>query len=52
MASIEQWNKYMDIVHDLALVEDRVRYERDNTQDDGVRNLFTHILYSNFGVYP
>jgi len=52
MARLEDWNKYMNLLHEHALVEDRVRYERDNAEDDGVRNVFTHILYSNFGVYP
>jgi hypothetical protein len=52
MATINDWNKYINQVHEFALVENRVRYERDRTEDDGLRNLFTHILYANFGVYP
>lgn len=51
MARIEDWNKYMNLLHEFALAEDRVRYERDHAEDDGTRNLFTHILYANFGVY-
>ena len=59
MATRGEWNRLIaareeliDAHWDLALVEDRVRYERDHAEDDKVKNVFTHILYANFGVYP
>jgi hypothetical protein len=52
MATRGEWNRLIDAHWDLALVEDRVRYEQAHARDDEARNVFTHILYANFGVYP
>ena len=52
MASVNDWNKYLNVLHELAQVEDRLRFEQANAKDQEARNILTHILYVNFGVYP
>jgi hypothetical protein len=48
MATIEHWNKYMAVVHDLALVENDLRAVRDDaTLYDGWKVADT-ILHNRF----
>lgn len=51
MASITDWNKYMNLLHEFALVEYRLR-EEQRANNVETHNFVTHVLYANFGVYP
>lgn len=51
MASIYDWNKYINLLHEFALVEDRLRDEQA-AENVETHNFVTHVLYANFGVYP
>lgn len=51
MATLEDWNKYKDVVHELALIEDKLRkIQAEN--DPATRNLVTYLLYAHFETYP
>jgi len=52
MASIDDWNKYINVLHDLALVEDDLRTEVliAGNVPDGASALAASILWERFGV--
>ena len=51
MAKIEDWNKYINVVHELALVEDDLRAESLTLTDGPAADFATRVLYERFGVY-
>lgn len=55
MASINDWNKYINLLHDLAYVEDDLRKAHavsngSDSYDAGVQWLAGTILFERFGV--
>lgn len=51
MASVNDWNKYLNVVHELALIEDKLRtVQAENNVE--THNLVTYLLYAHFEVYP
>lgn len=50
MATVNDWNKFINQVHGEALVEDDLRDVADNGTEDMV-TLATRVLYEHFGVY-
>lgn len=51
MASVNDWNKYMNLLHEFALVEDKLRAVQSEN-DPATRNLVTYLLYAHFETYP
>lgn len=51
MATIEHWNKYMNVVHELALVEYDLREEALTLTDSPAADFATRVLYERFGTY-
>lgn len=48
MATLSDWNAYMNVLHELALVEDDLRYA---AQDEGYAcDMALRILFERFGV--
>lgn len=50
MATIHDWNKYMNLLHEMALVEDDLRQIVDSGDDGGWNGGAAHILFERFGV--
>lgn len=48
MATIFDWNKYINAVHELALIEEDLRYELRYGRDSARRDLAADILYARF----
>lgn len=48
MATINDWNKYITVVHELALVEDDLRWVLDHEADSARTDLAEQILYERF----
>lgn len=48
MATLEDWNKYMTLLHEFALVEDDLREAVDYQQPAGEFSQI--VLYERFGV--
>lgn len=51
MASVNDWNKYIGVVHELALIEDSLRNTQKSSSPE-THNLATYLLYAHFEVYP
>lgn len=51
MASVNDWNKYINLVHEFALVEDKLRTVQAENNPE-TRNLATYLLYAHFETYP
>lgn len=49
MASVADWNKYMNLLHELALVEDDLR-EGTRRNGEQAHMLAARILFERFGV--
>lgn len=50
MATIEHWNKYMNLLHEFALVEDDLRQIVASGDDGGWGGGAARILYERFWV--
>lgn len=51
MATIHDWNKYIGVVQELALIEDKLRTVQAENNPE-TRNLATYLLYAHFETYP
>lgn len=50
MATVDDWNKYINLLHELALVEDDLRAARDGAEGDTLAVEFAErVLYERFG---
>lgn len=50
MATLHDWNKYIDLLHEFALLEDKLRLVQAENNTE-TRNLATYLLYAHFGTY-
>lgn len=51
MASVSDWNAYLNVLHELALIEDKLRIVQAENNPE-TRNLATYLLYAHFETYP
>lgn len=49
MSTVYEWNKYMNLLHEFALIEDTLRVELTTGNSDSVE-LSRALLWEHFGV--
>lgn len=51
MASVEDWQKYMNVLHELAWIEDDLRWWANSQATNEVKNVVKDILFERLGSY-